>query len=49
MDTITKPSKEQVRTFMEQRRHTPAPPPSIAEIRRQLGWHLADARPLHAR
>jgi len=33
------PSKEEVRAYMERRKHTRLPPPAPAEIRRQLGWH----------
>ncbi|SFV08957.1 hypothetical protein [Pseudoduganella namucuonensis] len=40
MNTTTKPSKEQLRQFMRQRRQAAEPPPSMAEIRRQLGWYL---------
>jgi hypothetical protein len=39
---ISKPSKEQVRTYTEQRRASKAPPPEPEEIRRQLGWHFSD-------
>ena len=38
MNQVTKPSKEAVRQFLQDRRGMP--PPSPAEIRRQLGWHL---------
>lgn len=49
MNTTTKPSKEQLRQFMQQRRQTPEPPPSMAEIRRQLGWYLLAPRMQPAR
>lgn len=35
-----KPTKEQTRTYMQQRQRANTPPPSIEEIRRQLGWGL---------
>lgn len=40
--TTEKPTKEQVREYMERRIESPKPPPSIKEIRRQLGWELAE-------
>lgn len=46
--TTTHPSKEQVRDYLAQRRLPNAPPPpSPAEVRRQLGWDLVyDMNPL---
>jgi hypothetical protein len=38
MDTLDSHSKEKVRKYLEQRRGTHLPPPSMDEIRRQLGW-----------
>jgi len=38
MKTHTQPTKEQVRQYLETRRTQASPPPSITEIRRQLGW-----------
>lgn len=35
-----KPSKEDVRSYMERRRIENRPPPDQDEIRRQLGWDL---------
>ena len=35
-------TKEQIRQYLLQRRAAPNPPPSIQEIRRQLGWDLAN-------
>jgi hypothetical protein len=35
-----KPSKEAARAYMQQRQRDRTPPPSIDEIRRQLGWPL---------
>lgn len=40
-----KPQKEQVRAFLQSRQQAKTAPPSIEEIRRQLGWFLkADSR-----
>jgi len=39
MQTI-KPTKEQVRQYMNQRQAERKPPASIEEIRQQLGWKL---------
>ena len=36
----TKPSKEQVQVWMQQRRAERTPPPSPEQIRRELGWGL---------
>lgn len=36
----TKPSPQQVRDYMQQRREARTPPPAPEEIRRQLGWEL---------
>lgn len=40
MIMTTKPTKEQVREYMERRQAQHLPPPSRQEIRRQLGWDL---------
>lgn len=40
MQRIVHPSKEQVRAYMVEREAARRPPPTPAEIRRQLGWHL---------
>jgi hypothetical protein len=41
MTQTTKPSKEDVREWLESRTHAPLdPPPCPDEIRRILGWHL---------
>jgi len=37
------PSKEQIRQYMEARQAQQCPPPSMPEIRRQLGWGLVAA------
>jgi hypothetical protein len=43
MVNTSKPSKEQVREYMERRQAQHQPPPSCQEIRRQLGWELVEA------
>jgi hypothetical protein len=40
MTQQTQPTKEQIRLYMEARKTQQCPPPSIPEIRRQLGWGL---------
>lgn len=35
-----KPTKEAVRAYLTARAKTPAPVPSLEEIRRQLGWPM---------
>jgi hypothetical protein len=40
MKNLKQPTKEQVRQFMAQRQAEHKPPPSMKEIRRQLGWDL---------
>ena len=42
MDITARPTKEQVREFMERRVAEHTPPPSRDEIRRQLGWFLLE-------
>jgi len=37
-----KPAKEQVREYMQRRQAEHKPPPSCEEIRRALGWSLAE-------
>lgn len=37
------PSKELVRDWMRQRQGEHRPPPTLDEIRRQLGWELVEA------
>jgi hypothetical protein len=44
MYTVSKPSKEQVRAYLQQRRQASAQPPSMSDIRHQLGWHLIEPR-----
>ncbi|QJD98641.1 hypothetical protein HH212_00115 [Massilia forsythiae] len=43
MPQTTKPNPEQVRVWMQQRQEQNRPPPSLEEIRRQLGWELVKA------
>lgn len=38
---ITHPTKEQVRAYMARRESALRPPPTPAEIRRELGWRIA--------
>lgn len=40
---VTRPSKEQVRAYMQLRECDRRPPPKPEEIRRHLGWHDAAA------
>ena len=43
--SVTHPSKEQVRAYMLAREHAQRPPPPPEEIRRQLGWRLTPHSP----
>ena len=43
MSEQTKPTKEQVHNYMARRLAEHTPPPSMQEIRRQLGWELSKA------
>jgi len=43
MNQQIQPTKEQVRHYMASRQTQHCPPPSISEIRRQLGWGLMAA------
>jgi hypothetical protein len=40
MASTNKPNKQAVRDYMDSRTHEEDPPPTLEEIRRQLGWHL---------
>ena len=42
MNNIKQPTKEQVRHYMAQRQSEHKIPPPLQEIRRRLGWELAD-------
>lgn len=35
-----RPTKEQIRAYTAERAKAKTPPPSLEEIRRQLGWYL---------
>jgi hypothetical protein len=39
------PSKYVIREYLERRSHSNRPPPSLEEIRRQLGWQLLKPDP----
>jgi hypothetical protein len=43
MTQTTKPSNQEIRSWMQQRRGVQEPPPRPEEIRRLLGWHLVEA------
>ena len=43
MKQTSKPDRQVVRSWMHQRQEENRPPPSLEEIRRQLGWHLVEA------
>jgi hypothetical protein len=47
MATATKPTKFEVRSWMQQRQSTPTPPPSPDQIRRELGWNLIPSNTPH--
>lgn len=40
---IERPTKEQVRAWMAERLARPVPMPSLEQIRRDLGWKVAEA------
>lgn len=42
MKQMTRPSNEQVRSWMQQRQIDRTPPPTLEEIRRELGWTLVE-------
>jgi hypothetical protein len=42
MGKFTHPTKETVRHYMQQRKAEHKPLPDLEEIRRQLGWGLAE-------
>jgi hypothetical protein len=43
------PTKEQIRDWMQQRQAEKKPPPTPAQVREQLGWHLINHAPEVAR
>ncbi len=40
METLNRPSKQQVRTWLTDRQNLHSPLPDIDQIRRELGWGL---------
>lgn len=40
MTTLTSPSKSQIRDYLARRVSEHTPPPSLVDIRRQLGWEF---------
>jgi hypothetical protein len=40
MEAIMKPTKEQVRDYMQHREQDHTPPPTPEQIRRELGWGM---------
>ena len=45
MRSIYHPPKQLVRAYLERRARDPKPPPSLDEVRRQLGWGLGACKP----
>jgi len=43
MSQQNQPTKEQIRQYLESRLSQDCPPPSMTDIRRQLGWGLTPA------
>lgn len=43
MTQTTKPSNQQVRSWMQQRQVDRTPPPSPDQVRRELGWQMVEA------
>ena len=43
MTQTTKPSNQQVRSWMQQRQADRTPPPSPDQIRMELGWRMVEA------
>jgi hypothetical protein len=44
--TTTRPTKEQLKQYLQDRRTQGGPPPTPAQIREQLGWALVQAEEL---
>ena len=44
MDITAKPTKEQVREYMQRQAAEHRPPPDMKQIRRELGWDLEQQR-----
>lgn len=40
MTEVRRPTKARVRDYMDNRTHSPEPPPTPEEIRRELDWFL---------
>ena len=43
MTQTTKPSNQQVRSWMQQRQADGTPPPALDQIRVELGWKMVEA------
>lgn len=43
MTQVTRPTKQLVRDFTDERMRAADPPPTPEEIRRQLGWYMLPA------
>jgi len=43
MTQTTKPAVQAVRQWMHQRQEEKRPPPSLEEIRRELGWKMVES------
>ncbi|MES2128134.1 MAG: hypothetical protein V4463_12760 [Pseudomonadota bacterium] len=44
MHTLYHPPKQLVRAYLERRARDQKPPPSLDEVRRQLGWGLGEGK-----
>lgn len=42
---MSQPTHQAVRDYMQQRAESKEPPPSPAQIREQLGWHMTVKAP----
>ena len=47
MKQTSKPDKQRVRDYMQQRQAEQKPPPTPDEVRRQMGWDLMEAERKH--
>lgn len=43
MTQTSKPDRQQVRSWMQQRQAERKPPPAPEQIRRELGWQMVEA------
>lgn len=41
---MSRPTKEQLQAWLKQRQESKLPPPSMEEIRRQLGWAMLNTK-----